>query len=110
MKSAGILITDNNSSRPRPGAGRPTAGGPRRAGPVGRYLAGGRAAGQRVTPEPGRGCPCCGSETLWRSRVRWYESPYLLALVRPLRCASCYARFWRRRSHYKVLNGLVPAT
>ena len=40
-------------------------------------------------------CPVCKSETLARSRFRWYESwRRWFWAVQPYRCVRCERRFW----------------
>jgi C4-type Zn-finger protein len=41
-------------------------------------------------------CPVCGSVYTAKSRVRWWERPFLaLTSRRPYRCVSCRWRGWK---------------
>jgi hypothetical protein len=47
--------------------------------------------------DPKRPCPHCGSNEVFRSHRRGIMERYLLPIikVRPVRCGSCDARFYR---------------
>ena len=40
-------------------------------------------------------CPKCGSATICMSRYRATDLPFLIVLMRPVRCQVCFHR-WRR--------------
>lgn len=39
-------------------------------------------------------CPCCGYAKMRPSKIRFSDLPYLVCLMRPMRCRSCYERFF----------------
>ena len=64
-------------------------------GPIEEHLPAG--SGRIVTPAAERyKCALCGGEML-RSRVRFYERPWVIwSNTRPYRCMECAAREWRQ--------------
>lgn len=40
-------------------------------------------------------CPYCLTKVLEPARLRWWQYPLLLLLVRPFRCPHCFERLFR---------------
>jgi hypothetical protein len=40
-------------------------------------------------------CPSCLSRNCRRSRLRWYDWARMMLLQQPLRCHTCFHRFYR---------------
>jgi len=39
-------------------------------------------------------CPFCGHPNIRPSKIRFSDIPYLFCFLRPIRCRSCYERYY----------------